>query len=68
MDENPRLHQLLTDKWMIKKALEEDINEAIAKEALEEYHDLVRQHHDVNEDMVRLMKEAIPSPSSSSTV
>ena len=66
LDDNPDLHRLLTDKWMIKKTIEEDIDVAIATEAIEEYHVLVQQHHDVNEDMFRLLKDAIPSPSSSS--
>jgi hypothetical protein len=44
-------HKVLKAMWTHKKALEEDIDEALGQQSQDDFHRLVQQHKQVNQDM-----------------
>jgi hypothetical protein len=50
-DEDPYRHKVLKEMWVRKKALEEDIDEALNKQSQNDFHHLMQQHKQINQDM-----------------
>jgi hypothetical protein len=63
-EEDPLRHKALKKMWISKKVLEEEIDEALQAQNSKNFHHLVQQHKQLNQDMIDLLVE---SPSRSST-
>jgi hypothetical protein len=63
-EEDPIRHKALQEMWILKKALEEDIDEAVGTQDSEDFHQLVEQHRQLNQNMIDLL---VDSPSKSYT-
>jgi hypothetical protein len=58
-EDDPIRHKALKDMWIRKKALEDDIDEALGAQNSDDFHHLVQQHKQLNQDMFDVL--AIPS-------
>ncbi len=55
-EDDPVRHKALKEMWVLKKALEEDIDEALGSQNSEEFHQLVQQHKQLNQEMVDILR------------